>query len=131
MIYTGMTALIWCTANNQLAALIEGNRINREAFTAVQRAFIVVSPNSHQIAPMPGTSENGALVFTPIIKNSGNTPTKDLEIISIPTPEDNFIVMDEATRSQNYSVAVTTALKNGHRLNAPADPARLFSMGTV
>src|SRR5205807_4861838 len=101
---------------------------------ALQRAKSTVSRELRRNALPSGRYSPlhaGALVFTPIIKNSGNTPTKDLEIISIPTPEDNFIVMDEATRSQNYSVAVTTALKNGHRLNAPADPARLFSMGTV
>ena len=41
-IYTGITALMWCNSTRQLSTVIEGNKISREAFTSVQRAFVIV-----------------------------------------------------------------------------------------
>ena len=62
----------------------------REAFTAVQRAFVNVSElkiEKGKILPgppgNPGTSEESAWWFTPMIQNTGNTPTKDMHFLPI------------------------------------------------
>jgi hypothetical protein len=54
----------------------------RESYSAVQRAFVVVSGMKQEVNHDP----NGKPIsysFAPVIRNSGNTPTKDLEFIAI------------------------------------------------
>jgi hypothetical protein len=43
VVYTGITALIWCTNNRQLAAVIESNKISNASFISAQRAYMYFS----------------------------------------------------------------------------------------
>jgi hypothetical protein len=77
-IYTGVSALIWCTNNQQLGAIVEANRISSASFIAAQRAYMAydgVNYAHNEISP--GIFEYSV---SPKIGNSGNTPTKDLTI---------------------------------------------------
>jgi hypothetical protein len=76
------SGLQWC-------ALLRTDETTREAFTAVQRAFVNVSElkiEKGKILPgppgNPGTSES-AWWFTPMIQNTGNTPTKNMHFLPI------------------------------------------------
>jgi hypothetical protein len=79
-IYTILTAVIIFVSLRQTAQTVDSNRISRESFTAVQRAFVVVSDMASDVYPgeLPPTYD----IF-PIIRNSGNTPTKDLRVFYV------------------------------------------------
>jgi hypothetical protein len=73
--YTGITALMWCTSNRQLAAVIESNKINYNSFVSTQRAYMYYAGVNAR-----NTQANGVYTFwiAPTFGNSGNTPTVDL-----------------------------------------------------
>jgi hypothetical protein len=62
----------------------QGNKVNREAFTAVQRAFVTVNQVKIVKAPAGLPDQNNQVMkvqgtmIIPIMKNTGNTPTKNL-----------------------------------------------------
>jgi hypothetical protein len=69
-----------CAAFLQWGALRRADDTTREAFTAVQRAFVTVGDLA--IAPVVGDQGKTDLwQVTPIIENSGNTPTKNLRYL--------------------------------------------------
>jgi hypothetical protein len=67
----------------QWSAMRENNKISRESFTSVQRAFVTISSfdTPIRLGDVPG--QPGKLVkywwFIPNIRNNGNTPTKDMQ----------------------------------------------------
>jgi len=64
---------------DQSEAMLESNRINREALVSVQRAFVF--PKQQPIGAMRDANNNIALLsFAVDWENSGSTPTKDLTI---------------------------------------------------
>lgn len=82
-VYTAITAFILNTTNRQLTAVIQSNEINREAFTSTQRAFVTVS-DLRMDQVVDGADEKiMAWSFTPVIENSGNTPTISLRYVPI------------------------------------------------
>jgi hypothetical protein len=77
----------------QVRAAIEANKISRESFTSVQRAFVTVATFDMSVRIGPRPSDGSQIKywwFTPNIKNSGNTPTKNMNYLAIascaPTP---------------------------------------------
>jgi hypothetical protein len=87
----GLSLLSFCglqdsrkTADIQAGLTRQSNRINREAFTAVQRAFVTV--RDVKIENVLGPDGKTAFwSLTPIIQNSGNTPTKNLNFMIMQT----------------------------------------------
>jgi hypothetical protein len=73
-LYTGITILLWCNSNQQLSAVIESNKTNRESLTSVQRAFIAPSITIEA----QGTGDQIKWLVVPFIENTGNTPTRSL-----------------------------------------------------
>ena len=76
------SVLQWC-------ALLRTDETTRESFTAVQRAFVNVSEHKIEKGKIlpgppgnPGTKES-AWWFTPMIQNTGNTPTKNMHFLPI------------------------------------------------
>jgi hypothetical protein len=67
----------------QWSAMTESNKINREAFTSVQRAFVTVASfdTPVRLSEIPGkpSEQFKTWWFIPNIKNSGNTPTKNMK----------------------------------------------------
>jgi hypothetical protein len=63
--------------------MVKSNGINRESFTSVQRAFITVASfdTPVRVGDVPGGQGKQAKYwwFIPNIKNSGNTPTKNMK----------------------------------------------------
>lgn len=80
---------LWIAAAVGIAAILfasrdadTSNTTNREAFTAVQRAFIVVSGlKEEEIKDASGKIT--AIRFTPTIRNSGNTPARDIQWVAL------------------------------------------------
>jgi hypothetical protein len=70
-------------ASQQHADTLESNRISREAYTSVQRAFVFVRELQFMIRggndPMNPARYPELWWFTPIVENSGSTPTKILQ----------------------------------------------------
>lgn len=65
--YTTITALQW-------NAIIESNRINREALTSVQRAYVSFQGLSTRVTLLnPVTGKNGAIQFVVTWRNDGTT----------------------------------------------------------
>ena len=95
-IYTGITALMWCNSTRQLSTVIEGNKISREAFTSVQRAFVTVSSfdTPLRMSDLPGHpgEQFKSWWFIPNIRNSGNTPTKNMRYFIGATCPQEFTV---------------------------------------
>jgi hypothetical protein len=87
----GATVVNVYVANRQWTTMLESNTINRESFNAVQRPFVFAKGVSIG-QNMPGYWE-----FAVRAENSGSTPTRDLEYLTIsdgasPTdPEDVFV----------------------------------------
>jgi hypothetical protein len=68
----------------QWRALLRTDETTRESFSAVQRAFVTVTKLTFQ----PTRNADGRIVswmFKPEIINSGGTPTKDMQYVSIGT----------------------------------------------
>lgn len=67
----------------QWSAMTQSNAINREAFTSVQRAFVTVASfdTPIRLSEVPGkpTEQFKTWWFIPNVKNSGNTPTKNMK----------------------------------------------------
>jgi hypothetical protein len=63
----------------QVRLTTESNRINREAYTAVQRAFITVS--DVEMTPLYDNGEITHWALRVNVENSGNTPTVDLNVV--------------------------------------------------
>lgn len=111
---------------NQVRLAREGNDINRDAFISVQRAFIVVARKDEVRMPII-TDQPAFLSFVPVIKNSGNTPTKDAEIV-YQSPLDNiFLLMDNASKTENFGESLSDAQELQRSLDAPSDPDELFN----
>jgi hypothetical protein len=76
-------------ATQQHDDTIESNRINREAYTAVQRAFVFARELGFSVRGTDDPNNPGRYPdfwwFAPIIENSGATPTKRLDIAVIAT----------------------------------------------
>jgi hypothetical protein len=121
---------IWAVLSTSHDAGIQ-HTDTRDAFTAVQRAFIVITPLQARKMPVLNSGEQLEWSFTPVVKNSGNTPTRDLEIIVVTPHANNFLLMSEAERTSNYSNAVQRSLQEEFLLNATADPERLFDESEV
>lgn len=105
-----------------VAAILSGNEdaskqrdATREAFTAVQRAFVVT------------TLTQDKRNFTIEIKNSGNTPTRDFEVVSLTPSNGTHLLMDIASRTPQYSDTLT-ALRAQARTLGPDDPIELFKI---
>jgi hypothetical protein len=77
-----LTAIIasfaYFETQKQATAAIEGNKISRESFTSVQRAFITIDGLDISAIKSVEGGEITHWMFKTIIKNSGNTPTKDM-----------------------------------------------------
>jgi hypothetical protein len=65
----------------------------RESFTAVQRAFIVVSGMKTETKRDVEGKTTSGFTFAPIIRNSGNTPTKDMEFVFIDPIGEMMMIM--------------------------------------
>lgn len=74
-----VTALIF---QNQLDAMKAADRTTRKSFTEVQRAFIVVSGLQDENVK-DANGKITAIKFTPIIRNSGNTPAKEVTWVTL------------------------------------------------
>jgi hypothetical protein len=68
-----------CIANKQWSAMTESNKINRESFTSVQRAFIAIS--DVEVTPLYTSGEITHWALRVNVENSGNTPTVDLNVM--------------------------------------------------
>ena len=97
----------------------ESNAINKEAFTAVQRAFIIVDQlGTVDVFRTNGTQrEYAGEYFFPIIQNSGNTPAIIAQAILI-TPYSSW-----------YGKASIIDQNRAFSLRAPADPSALLAAG--
>lgn len=72
----GIIAL--CIYGGQLNALLESNKINREALTSVQRAFVFVPSFDVTRLFNPITKKADGIQFVFQWENGGTTPTKDM-----------------------------------------------------
>ncbi len=73
-----LIAVVWyaCIASNQLTAMHKSNRINHDALVATQRAYISVT--GLNIRHSQFNPKLVSYTVSPIVVNSGNTPTKNL-----------------------------------------------------
>jgi hypothetical protein len=124
IIYTVITALMWRTNDRQLAAVIEGNKTNREAFTAVQRAFVVVSELTQ--APFDYGGGHDGWTFFPAIKNTGYTPTANLVFLDV-TPYNLDLMKLHAKFSDDQRRAACFAEAS----NVSIDPDVLYETVTM
>jgi hypothetical protein len=79
---TGLAAIVGLCGlaylRGQLGAMIESNKINREALVSVQRAFVNIGKNMQENQVIiPGQAEVKTWEFRPKLGNSGVTPTKN------------------------------------------------------
>jgi hypothetical protein len=82
------TVINVCVAYRQWSAMTENNSIARESFASVQRAFISIASFDTPIrmSQIPGATQQFKYWwFIPNIKNSGNTPTKNMRYFVIAT----------------------------------------------
>jgi hypothetical protein len=77
MVYTFITALMWCTSNRQLAAIIESNEISRKALGAGQRAFGNFEGNKINFVDTKGVGPGKVFGVWFRVINNGNTSTKN------------------------------------------------------
>jgi hypothetical protein len=113
------------SANAQERLTRASNAISKEAFTAVQRAFIVVDQlGSADVYKMDGTTKTFAgEYFFPLIQNSGNTPATIIRAVLI-TPHSRMYgsdISDANWRKQNFA---------SFKVRAPVDPASLLDSGS-
>lgn len=71
-IYTGITALIWCTSNRQFGAVVESNRISNEAMIASNRAWI--APIGVELLKM--VQEGQKIEYRLSYQNTGHSPAE-------------------------------------------------------
>jgi hypothetical protein len=89
--YTTVAAWQACLMNKQLLIMKQTDETTRESFTAVQRAFITV--RDIELVPIYEKEEITHWIFHMNVENSGNTPTKDFNIVRtntdypVPLPE--------------------------------------------
>jgi hypothetical protein len=112
--------LAYHQTKRQADAGIEGNSINREAFTSVQRAFVTIVnfDMSARIETLGEKIEAKYWWITPNVKNNGNTPTKNLRYIA-----------DSAGVPNGFNLAVGQTIQLGSP-GLPGDPQDLLKTNT-
>jgi hypothetical protein len=103
---------------------LESNRINREAYTAVQRAFVFVKELKFTTRAGSDPGNPGHYPefwwFSPTIENSGNTPTKSLKVMLIASCGDNPIGIAFGLGQKQALVCEDTPP------SGPADPEEVY-----
>jgi hypothetical protein len=111
-------------ASFQWSAMVESNSISREAFTSVQRAFITVSSfdTPVRLSDAPGQPNKQVKYwwFIPNIKNSGNTPTKNMK----------YFIGANCPRELNIAVVKHMAVACDFTRQDIIDPVDLFNNPT-
>lgn len=93
---------------------VESNEITRKAYTAVQRAFLLVD----ELRVNPIKDENGSIQrweYIPIIRNSGNTPATKVDYIILDPDMGHMARPDYTVRHRNYNML-------SYQIQAPQDP---------
>lgn len=117
-IYLAAGVAIWaiCSASHdarhQLSAVIESNCINRNSYTAVQRAFVSADELKQQM--IIGNNGVKILKFTPIVVNSGTTPATNVTIAAA-TPVNDWMLRPERESAPKYQFLAW-------KTHAPMDP---------
>ncbi len=104
-------------ATEQQRLANENNIINREAYTRVQRAFLLVD----ELKVNPIKDENGYIKkweYTPIIRNSGNTPATKVDYIILDPNMDHIARPDDVARNMDH----ITYNMISYKIKAPQDP---------
>jgi hypothetical protein len=116
----GMLLAMRSGAEQQHIDTLESNRISREAFTAVQRAFIVsIAFNESK----EDTPKENAFRFTPVFRNTGNTPAINVSIFSVTARDYRVFLL---AYLGDDMAALERTLKKSTTVGASVDPEKLL-----
>lgn len=79
---TFWVVIVYTVLTSMLVILNKCGLDTSKSFMGVQRAFVVISGMKQEVN-RDANGKTVSFIFTPVIRNSGNTPTKDMEFVAI------------------------------------------------
>ncbi len=102
---------------------LESNKISREAFTAVQRAYIIITGLRRTVDTYPGWI---SYQYTPSVINVGSTQTRDFSAMELGPQSMRLVYL-----RHHLSPAQLRAFCIADKFNLPPDPDIIFGSDTL